>query len=180
MIRTRIAHRYALALFELAQEAGKTAEVGSDLQSVAGLLATEEELRTALLSPVLPRSAKAQVLAATTEAAGLLPLTASFLRVLLEARKLPFVPDVAAVYGRMADAASGRVRGEAVTAMPLEDADVAALSEALGRAVQKEVILTSRQDPEILGGVVARVGNLLFDGSLRTQLNRMKETLLKG
>ncbi len=180
MIRTRIASRYARALFDLAQDAGATAEVGGQLQAIADLLAADEAVRTALLSPVLTRAAKGQVLEAVTAAARLHPLVANFLRVLLEARKLPALADIAAAYAQLADDASGRVRGEAVTAMPLDEASVQALAGALGKAIHKEVLLTPRQDPALLGGVLARVGNLLFDGSLRTQLHRMRETLSKG
>jgi F-type H+-transporting ATPase subunit delta len=138
LIRTRIANRYARALFELAQEADRIA------------------------------------------AAALQPLVVNFLRTLLEARKLPFLGDMVAAYGRMVDEATGRVRGEALTPMPLADSDLEALTSALSRATEKEVILEARTDPSLLGGVLARVGNLVFDGSIRSQLQRMRETLIKG
>lgn len=180
MIRSRIAQRYAKALFELAQEAGKTARVAEELAAVQEALATQEELRTALLSPVLPRPAKAEVLDAVLAEAGLDPLCANFLRVLLAARKLTQLDDVLRAFSALRDDAEGRVRGEAATPMPLQEAQVAALRKALARALKKEVELDIRVDPSLLGGVVARVGNLVFDGSLRTQLERMRETLIKG
>ena len=180
MIRTRIAQRYAKALFELAQEAGKTAEVAEQLQAVVGVLAEQEDLRTALLSPVLTRTAKAEVLEALLGAATFDPLVANFLRVLLEARKLRYLGDVLDAYRDMVDEAEGRVRGEAVTPKALKASEVHALTSALAKALGKEVELEARVDPSLLGGVVARVGNLVFDGSLRTQLDRLKETLTKG
>lgn len=180
MIRSRIAQRYAKALFELAQEAGKTADVAEQLTAVQEALVSQEDLRTALLSPVLPRAAKAEVLEALLGAAAFEPLAANFLRVLLEARKLPNLPDVLQAFAAMCDDAEGRVRGEAVTPMPLKDDQVRSLRDALAKALHKEVDLETRVDPSLLGGVVARVGNLVFDGSLRTQLERMKETLIKG
>jgi len=180
LIQTRIAQRYALAIFELAQEAGKTEEIGRDLDGVRAFLASDETVRNALLSPVVTRAAKAEVLQAVLEAASLEPLVANFLRVLLEARKLGALDDVVAVYDNMVDEVKGRVRGAALAAMPLDDADVDALAQALSRALEKEVILEAHTDPSILGGVVAQVGNLVFDGSVRTQLQRMKETLIKG
>jgi len=180
LIRSRLAHRYAKALFELAQEAGTTPAVADQLQAFQDALAAHEELRTALLSPVLTRSAKAEVLEAVLGAAPFDPLTANFLRVLLEARKLPYLPDVMRTFAAMRDDAEGRVRGEAVTPIPLQDAEIQGLRAALSKTLQKEVELEARVDPALLGGVVARVGNLVFDGSLRTQLERMKETLTKG
>lgn len=180
MIRARISQRYAKALFELAQQAGRIDEIGADLAAVSQVISAEPVLRDTLLSPVVTRAAKHQVLAAFLDAAGPDPLVANFLRVLLDARKLPFLPDIASTFQDMADEASGRVRGEAVAPMPLDPGDVEALSQALSRTLQKDVTLDTRQDPALLGGVIARVGNLVFDGSLRTQLQRMKETLTKG
>ncbi len=180
MTRTRIAKRYARALFELASEANKIEPIGSEIQAIRDLLATNAELHTALLSPVLPRTTKAEILDALIEAAGVDPLVGNFLRVLLEARKLPALGDICDAYATFADEAAGRVRGEAVTPMALAPADLDALRAALSKALDKEVFLDAREDPSILGGVVARVGNLVFDGSLRTQLIRMKETLTRG
>ncbi|MBI5014748.1 MAG: ATP synthase F1 subunit delta [Deltaproteobacteria bacterium] len=180
MIRTRITKRYTRALFELAADAGKIAAIGQDLAVVEGLLASDDALRDALLSPVLTRDAKSQVLDAVIDAGGFDPLVGNFLRILLDARKLPFVPDIAAAYRELADEASGRIRGVAVAPMALEDEDVRALAEALSKAVKKEVLLEAQLDPTLRGGLVARVGNLVFDGSLRTQLQRMRETLIKG
>ena len=80
----------------------------------------------------------------------------------------------------MDDEATGKVRGEAITPMPLEDAALQTISQALSKALDKEVILEARQDPSLMGGMVARVGNLVFDASVKTQLQRMKDTLIKG
>lgn len=180
MIRTRITQRYTRALFDLAGEAGHRAEVGADLQSLTEVIQADPTLHTALLSPLLTRTARSEVMSALLDAAAPQPLVANFLRVLLDARKLPCLPDIVAEYARLEDEASGRIHGEVLSTMPLADADVAALSTALSGALNKEVILETRQDPAILGGVVARVGNLVFDGSLRTQLQRMKDNLIKG
>ena len=110
MIQSRIAHRYARALFELAQDAGRIEEIGRDLAGVQEFLASQDTIRTALLSPVLTRTVKAELLLALLEAATLDPLVANFLRVLLEARKLAAFDDIIAVYDGMLDEASGRVR----------------------------------------------------------------------
>lgn len=180
MIRSRIAQRYARALFELAQEAGKIDEIGGQLGLLDEVVRGQEDLRAALLSPVVPRRDKGTVVEALVEAAQVDPLVGNFLRVLLEAGKLPYLGDMASTYGRMADEAAGRERGEATTLIPLEPPELDLLAASLSKALGKEVHLTAGVDPSILGGVVVRVGNLVFDGSLRTQLRRMKETLIKG
>ncbi len=180
MIRTRIAQRYARALFELAQDAGTAEEIGAQLATFQDVVDSDETVRTALLSPVLTRAAKQQVVEAYLEAVPVDPLVGNFLRVLLEARKLSVLPDMVAAYAAMVDAASGRVRGEALTRIPLKQPEVEALAKSLAQALNKKVELSARLDPSLLGGVVVRVGNLVFDGSLRTQLQRMRETLIKG
>lgn len=180
MIRARITKRYTRALFDLAAGAGKVEAIGGELASVQELLAADEGLRDALLSPVLTRDVKAQVLDAVLEASGLDPMVGNFLRVLLEARKLALLPEVVAAYGDLADEAAGRVRGTAVAPSALDEDDAAALADALSKALKKEVILDAQVDPTLRGGLVARVGNLVFDASLRTQLQRLRETLIKG
>ena len=180
MIRSRIVKRYTRALFELVEETGKREEAGADLAAFESLLAGDETLREALLSPVLTRNVKAEVLDAVLEAAQPDPLVSNFLRVLLDARKLVLLPEVVAAYRELADEAAGRVHGVVSAPMPLDEVDVQALSGALGRALKKEVLLDAKLDPSLRGGVVARVGNLVFDGSVRTQLQRMRETLTKG
>ncbi len=180
MIRTRITKRYTRALFELAQEAGKIEEIRGELEAIDTLLATDETVREGLMSPFLPRDVTADILDAVASGSGLEPYVANFLRVLLEARKLQLLPDVVAAYREMADEAAGRIRGVAVSRMPLDESDLSALARALSARVNKEVELDAQIDPGLGGGVVARVGNLVFDGSIRTQLQRMKETLIKG
>jgi F-type H+-transporting ATPase subunit delta len=180
LIRARIAQRYTRALFELAKEAGQMEPIGQDLAALASVLASEETLRTSLLSPGLTRAVKSQIIDVVVEALKPHAFVANFLRVLLDARKLSIFPDVAAAYRGMLDEALGRVRGQAITAIPLDEPGLDALSGALSAALRKDVILAASTDPSILGGVVARVGNLVFDGSLRTQLDRMRETLTKG
>jgi F-type H+-transporting ATPase subunit delta len=180
LIRARITKRYTRALFELAAEAGKIEAVGGELAAVESLLATDEDLRDALLSPVLTRDVKAQVLDAVIEAAGFDPTVGNFLRVLLDSRKLPLLSEIASAYRDLADDAAGKVRGVAVAPTPLAESDARALADALSKALNKEVMLDSKVDPSLLGGLVAQVGNLVFDASLRTQLQRMRETLIKG
>ncbi len=180
MNRKRIARRYAKALFDLAREQGRIEPVGQELRELYDLLASNPELRTTLLTPVLPRRVKAEVLGALLEKLGPSDLVANFLRVLLEARKLPALPDILEAYDTLADEAAGRVRGEVVTALPLDEAELEAIRQALAKRLQKEIVLSTRQSPEILGGVMARVGNLVFDASLRTQLQRLRDSLMKG
>lgn len=179
MIKTRVAKRYARALFELAEADNRIEAVGSDLAAVETVF-TDAAVRDGLTSPVKKHEEKAEVLKAIIEAAGIDAMVGNFLHVLLDARKLAVVPQICATYAKMADEATGKLRGEAITPMALEPSSLETIAAALSKALGKEVILEARQDPSLMGGMVARVGNLVFDASVKTQLQRMKDTLIKG
>jgi len=180
LIKTRIAKRYARALFELAEEEGKVDQIGSDIKALADFFAANDDIRTGLTAPVTSPEVKAKALDAILEAAGVEKMVTNFLKVLLEARKFAVLPLVAEEYSRMADEATGRVRGEAIAPIALSDEALKKLSAALSKALDKEVVLVASEDKSLLGGVVARVGNLYFDASAKTQLERMKDSLTKG
>lgn len=180
MIKTRVAKRYARALFELAKEAGRIEEYGRDLEVVHTLFKSEETVRRGLTSVVASQEEKAEVLDALIGAAGIDPLVGNFLRVLLAARKMSVLPFVAAEYGVFADEATGKLRGTVTSPLALAGEEVEKMAGALSKALGKEVLLEARQDPALIGGVVARVGNLVYDASVRTQIQRMKESLIKG
>lgn len=180
MIKIRIAKRYARALFELAEADNRIEEIGRDLAVIDALFASDAAIRDGLTSPVKSHEAKAEVLTAIIDAVGTDKMVGNFLHVMLEARKLAVLPQVNATYAVMADEATGKLRGEVITPTPLEDSALQTISAALSKALGKEVILEARQDPSLMGGMVARVGNLVFDASVKTQLQRMKDTLIKG
>jgi F-type H+-transporting ATPase subunit delta len=180
LIKFRIAKRYARALFELAQQDGRIEEVGRDLDVVDSLFSSEAAIHAGLISPVTSSEAKAEILDALIDAAGIDKMVGNFLRVLLDARKMAVLPQIATTYSAMSDDAAGKVRGVALAPIALDDEALTKMAAALSKALDKEVILESQQDPSLLGGVVARVGNLVFDASVRTQLQRMKDSLIKG
>lgn len=180
MIKTRIAKRYARALFELAREGNAVDRVGADLQAVAGAIEQNAALKSGLTAPITSREAKGQALSALVETLKTDALVVNFLKVLLGARKISLIGEVSGEYVSMADEISGRLRGEAIAPMPLDEAALGKLSAALSKTLGKEVVLTSREDKALIGGVVARVGNLVFDASVKTQLERMKDSLVKG
>ncbi|TLN25711.1 ATP synthase F1 subunit delta [bacterium] len=180
MIKTRIAKRYARALFELAKEAGAVEKVGADLNAVAEAVEKSPALKSGLTAPITSREAKVGALGALVETLNSDALVVNFLKVLLGARKISLLSEVDAEYSAMADEISGRLRGEAIAPMALDEAALGKLSAALSKTLGKEVVLTSREDKALIGGVVARVGNLVFDASVKTQLERMKDSLVKG
>jgi F-type H+-transporting ATPase subunit delta len=180
LIKTRIAKRYSRALFELAKESGAVEKTGADIRTVVEIMEKNPAIKTGLTSPVTSREVKAGVLAEITGAIKADTLVENFLKVVLAARKISVITEISDEYARMADEVSGRLRGEAISPIALDEAALKRLSAALSKTLGKEVILSSREDKALLGGVVARVGNLVFDASVKTQLERMKDSLVKG
>ncbi len=175
-----VAGRYASALFSLARDARQTDEVAAALASFDRLIAESPDLQRLVRSPVFSAQDQLKALRAILERAGVSGLAANFIKLVAVKRRLFAVRDMIAEYGKLNDAFRGVTRAEVTSAAPLTDANVAALKDSL-RAVSggKQVELTAKVDPSIIGGLVVKLGSRMVDGSLKTKLNairtRMKE-----
>ena len=108
------------------------------------------------------------------------PLVASFLRLLVDRHRLAEIGAIARSYGEMLDEKVGRVRATVVSAKPLTDEELRGVREVLSAATRRTIVLDSRSDPKIVGGLVTEVGAKMWDGSIRTQLERMRRELKSG
>ena len=173
-----VSRRYARALFSIGVDRGSFEQLGRELDAVADLWTGSAELRQALENPVFKGTEKRAVLQ------GLLPRVAPtadvqrFVLLLLERRRLPAVPAIARAYREMADLHTGRVRAHVTSAQPLGPADLERVRQSIERRTGKKVILEAAVDPALIGGLVARVGDLVLDGSVRTQLGTLRDRLL--
>lgn len=172
--------RYALALYSLAEEQGLTDEVAEDLANFARLVAESEDLQRFVKSPLHSAEEQLKTLDALLERAGISGISASFLKLVAQKRRLFAVADMIDDFHKLDDAAKGRIRAEVTAAEPLKDRHIEALKSALTDVTGgKSVEVTTRVDPEIIGGIIVRLGSRMVDGSLRTKLNslraRMKE-----
>lgn len=184
MIDPSVARRYARALLSLALDQGdgrdrqEAAErYGAQLSSIAGVLAGSKEVRSALFDPGYTASQRHQVVATLTLRLQLDEVIGSFLRLLVDRKRISLLPAIARAYGDMVDQMVGRVRATVTAALPLSEAELAAVRDVLARAVQRKIVLEGRTDPALVGGLVAQVGWTVFDGSLRTQLLRLRDEL---
>ena len=176
-----IARRYAAALFDVVQKTGTLDRVERDLAMLTELIASHDGLRKVFATPAVPAQNKRAMVDALVAAAGdLAPETSRLLTLLADRDRLGLLTSIAAAFADRALAAKNIVRAQVVTAAPLGDQTRAALSHALGKAAGAEVIVTERVDPSIVGGVVAQVGGVVFDGSVTRQVERMREKLLAG
>lgn len=175
MIQTSIARRYARALFE---SAGSEFErVGAELSAVATSLESGSELGLLFADPTADRKARRSLLESILAKAGLQPLVANFLRLLDDRDRLGEAPGISELYSELVDEKVGRIRAKLISAEPLPAEVEERLRAALSEATRKTVEVETELDRSLLGGVVAQVGNFVYDGSLRSQLQRLHREL---
>jgi F-type H+-transporting ATPase subunit delta len=172
-----ISRRYAKALFELAVEDGKFEEMGRELAALCSAFESDPNLAVALANPATTREDRTSVAEALISALKPSPLLANTLRLLADRRRLADLPALERTYRGFADEKAGRVRAKVTTAVPLTDEAATHLGAALQQATQRNVIIERAVDPAILGGAVAQVGSQVFDGSIRNQIEQLKQQL---
>lgn len=177
---TGAAKRYAKALFSLASDAGSVETTGAELATLLDAIEANPALHDVLARPIYPAVERRGVLEELGERLGLSPTLRNFCAFVIDQRRAGALAAVREEYERLAEEASGRVRGEVVSAAPISDIHLERLRAALGRRTGRQVELDVRVDPSLIGGAVARVGGLVFDGSLRTQLQQLRTNLTGG
>jgi F-type H+-transporting ATPase subunit delta len=174
------ARRYARALFSLAKEDGRTGDVRREIDVLTELFAGSAELREALLTPLHPVKERRAVLRAISERAGLSQLIRNFYSYLIEQRRLVDFPGISAEFARLVDEDSGVMTAEVVAAAPLDEGHRDRLRLALSARTGYDVRLQIEIDPDLIGGAIAKVGDLIFDGCIRTQLEQLRSNLTRG
>lgn len=178
MIVGSIARRYALALLSIGID-NKTYEgLGREVERLARAYKESAELKDVLQNPVFPLSQRKRVLEDLAHALALSPTMHSFAMLLLDRNRIHYLPDIALKMRSLVDAQAGRVRARLTSARPLDIAAEVRIKGALERATGKAVILEKTEDPALLGGVVTQIGDMVYDGSLRTSLYNMRQKLL--
>jgi len=180
MRSTAAARRYARALFSLAQESGSIEPVRAELAGIAAQLEETPALRAALFRPLHPVAERRAVLRSVAQRQSLSRNVQNFLLLLIDQRRIVDFDAIVAEYERLADEAAGRLAAEVVAASPLRDDQRERLRRALAARVGSDVELAVKVDPTLIGGAIAKVGGLVFDGSLRTQLAQLRDNLTRG
>jgi F-type H+-transporting ATPase subunit delta len=177
MIVGSIARRYARALFALAQEQGQVEAWADSLTTLRDVVEDSEELKDVLVNPVYVKEQRRAIAAKLSTALSLDESVANLLALLADRNRLGELNGIVDAFGQMADEKLGRVRAHITSAVPLDAATADRLSAKLAQSARGEVLLDHTVDPSLIGGVVAQVGNLVFDGSIRTQLEDLRRTL---
>jgi F-type H+-transporting ATPase subunit delta len=173
-----LARRYAQAMFDVAKKRGASEQAAGEIAPLAEAIREHGELRGVLENPAIPIEKKVAIADALLAAAGGGRAEVQRLvRMLAERGRLTLLPDIAEAYAELVLEANRVMPAEVVTAAPLSDETRAALVDALGKATGAEIRITERVDPAIIGGLVARVGSLVFDSSVTHQLEQLRQRL---
>ena len=174
-----IAERYAAALYDLGEQAKALDAVAQDLRDLQAMVDESPDFRRLIRSPLMNRDEQWSAMDALLRQAGMHELSRKFLGVVTENRRLFALPAMAKAYLRLLAARRGEITADVTTATKLSDAQMTSLTESLKKAVGAKVAVEHKVDPEILGGLVVRVGSRMFDSSLRTKLQKM-QLAMKG
>jgi F-type H+-transporting ATPase subunit delta len=177
--RNRIARVYAEALLSAAEDAGQVDAIGAELDAlVRDVLQADSGVEAYLASPAVGRRTKTEALERAF-AGRTSPLVHNLLGVLNHNGRLGLVRSIAAVYRDLLDQRAGRVRVKVASAVPLTDDQRARLTATLSARLKKTPVLSVSVDPDLLGGLVVRVGDQVFDTSVRTRLDTLRSHLME-
>ncbi len=172
-----VAKRYARALYELGREEGLQEKFLSDMENIVAIIRDSDEFRSTMESPLYDILLKKRILGELVTKINLTNYTANFLNILLEKDRFVYVESILDSYRETVNEASGRVRASVTSAMELDKEQIARISNTLKQIVKKEVDLDVSIDPALIGGLIAEVEGMVYDGSVKTQISRLKQSL---
>lgn len=175
-----LSRKYARALLSLGEEDGNYLRYGEELKALSEFLKKENQVKYILQSPIYDSSSRSNLLKAILNKAGLSPTVNNFVQLLLAKGRIRYLESISDFYTQLTDELSNIERAVVTTAIPLSDDIIQRIRGALREVVNKEVLITVKQDPSIIGGLIAQVGDLTLDGSLKTQLKSLRESLRRG
>jgi F-type H+-transporting ATPase subunit delta len=175
-----VSRRYAKALILIGQEDGQAEQYNVELDSIVGLFDTQVDFEKALTNPLFNKNERKKVLEAVLAATDLSAIMKSFMVLLFDKGRIGFLREIASYYKDLADELKGVVKASIVSATELSQDAVDKIKEALSKKTGKNIVLKVEQDQSLIGGVVTKIGDLVMDGSVKTQLINMRETLKKG
>ena len=176
-IRASLAGRYASALFDLARDQRQIESVGNSLDALSQALLDSKDFAELVSSPLVSRDEAGKAFAAIAPQLGLDPITTNFLGVLARNGRKNELRNVIRSFRRLAAEHRGETTADVVTARPLNDDQIAALKQQLRARAGRDVAIDATVDPNILGGIVVKLGSQQIDASIRTKLNRLAQAM---
>jgi len=172
-----VARRYARALILVAAAEDRVDAVTGELGAFAALLTRSPDLATVLGNPVFGREERRAVLDRVIGSLKLSPSVEHFLRLLIDKNRIGYAADIARAFAGLADERAGRLRAEVRSARPLSKEFVERLTRVLAERTGKRIVVEASVDPSLIGGVVTRVGDTVYDGTVLKELGRLCDEL---
>lgn len=175
-----IARRYAKALLLIGKEDGRIDTYREELGAFAKLVEQEKSLQQVLVNPLYEADGRKKVLVRVMEQVTLSPTVKTFALFLFDKGRIGFLSSINSFFQQFADELKGVARASLVSATELSSETIDKIRAALSKRTGKDILLEVEQDPALIGGIVTRIGDLVLDGSVRTQLLNMRESLKRG
>jgi F-type H+-transporting ATPase subunit delta len=180
MVGGVVARRYANALVELGSELEQLDALVEEMSAVAAAYEASAELQAALENPLFPYQVKKNILADLAQTIGLGQTARNAIFLLNDRRRMGVLPGIAQLLRELNDKKKGVIRAEVVTASPLSDSYFTRLQQQLEKMTGRKIAIDKREDPSLIAGVITRIGDVVYDGSLRSRLHELKSSLTDG
>lgn len=177
MSSSDIANRYSEALFQIASEEKNYEKYFDDLKAFSAVVEENANLREVLFNPIFDRDEKKAVVGELLQMIGVSDISANFLKLLVDKGRISILGDIVGAYQQMMDQVLHKARVSVRTAFPLSGEMIAEIKKAMEGLTQKQVEMVIEEDPSLLGGIVVKIGDTLYDGSVKAQLNKIRELL---
>ncbi|MFP4158735.1 MAG: ATP synthase F1 subunit delta [Desulfobacterales bacterium] len=180
MKSSAIARRYAKALILVGRDDGRAENYREELQGFIDMLDAQPVLEQTVNNPLHDSEKREKILQAVLGQLDLSAVMKSYIALLFKKKRFDYIRHINEHYNKLADELKGIVRAELVSATELSPDSFEQIRQSLSKMTGSDVVLESRKDPELIGGVVTKIGDLVLDGSIRTQLKNMRESLKRG
>ena len=180
MSNSRISKRYAGALFSLGQEDGSFASYGKELEEFKDFFLKYAEFGDAVSNPIYKLDERKKVLEFVLGKSSFSNMVKNFLNLLLDKNRIDAIAAIADKYAMLTDEASNIAHAEIITARPLQDDTLQKVVDSLKAMTSKDIKSEVKEDPELIGGIVVKMGDLVLDGSVKAQLEGLKESFKRG
>lgn len=179
MINITVAHKYSRALLEIGLKDGSQETLGEELQKISELIFGHKELRNVLFSSAYPIPIRKGIFQTLSRRLGFSPTIVDFIGLLIDRGRINHLAEIVKCYGELCDEVANRIRATLYTAFPLSMPLLEEIRGQLETATGKKIILSIAERPDLIGGVAAQIGHVIYDGTLKTQLLRIQENLDK-
>jgi F-type H+-transporting ATPase subunit delta len=176
LIGSKVSKRYAKALFSLGQEDGHFEQYGQELSDFETFFRDNEDFRQVIVNPVFAVEDRRKILQVVLDKSNFSGVVKNFLNLLLDKNRIGAMEAITAYYSRLTDEASGIARAEIITARPLKEEALGKIERSLEGLTSKKIKPEVREDKDLVGGIVVKIGDLVLDGSVKAQLEGLKES----